>query len=128
MKAVVSFAFSPAVIRQNLGDKHKASRETLSRESKAQLAEKIAGMKEARQLEFTGLTKRFQKDREVLITRQDAEKAKMKEAWRSTPQPERGKRRSKSQTKDGPDRSREDGTLERTRNRRARNRDRGRSR
>lgn len=133
MKAVARFTFAPAKIRQHLADKHKAHRDALSREGKTQLTEKIASMKQARQLEFTGLTKRFEKDRETLIARQDAEKAKMKEAWRAAPQPERGKRRAKSPTKDGLDheRNRENKTPERksrTRNRRPRNRDRGRGR
>jgi hypothetical protein len=125
MKAAVRFAFSPAVIRQHIADKHKVRRETLSREGKAQLAEKIAGMKQARQLEFTGLSQRFEKNREALIARQDGEKAKMKEAWRRAPKPERGKGQ-KSRAKDGADQGRDPGKQERTRTLRPRNR--GRSR
>jgi hypothetical protein len=88
----ISFALSPAAIRDNLAARQRSELEALTKVDKARLTSRIAEAKATRESELSSLTASHGKAREALIFRQGAEKGKMKEAWRAAPQPERAKR------------------------------------
>jgi len=99
--------------------------ESLAEVSKTRLTEHITEVKVARGKEIAKLSARHEQARQAL---RDQEKAKMKEAWRQAPQPERSKR-GKSKAKDEPARRLEpERVVEERQHRRSRNRDRGRTR
>jgi hypothetical protein len=92
------------------------------------LSGRIEKAKDARQFKLGGLSRRYEKDREALIARQDAEKAKMKEACRGAPQPEQEKRTRRSRKRDEPALGKEIKAPGRERQRASRDRQRDRSR
>lgn len=97
IKRAVSFALAPESVRQKLVQKQRAEREALAVAARAQLGERIAAMKEARQAELSALAERQARERKAMTARQDVEKAKIKEAWRRAPPPERSKRPPRQQ-------------------------------
>ena len=78
----------------------------LAQVRKVELRDRIAGAKTARGMELSELKTLHDKAREALISRQGAEKVKMKEARRVARQPKRGKR-GMSKSRDKPERRRE---------------------
>jgi hypothetical protein len=92
VKRTIGFALSPEAVRQQLAEKQQAEREAQAKAARTRLTERVGAVKATRTTELTALAERFGKDREQLIARQNAEKTKMKEAWRAAPQPERSKR------------------------------------
>ena len=88
----IGLVFSLTPIRNALGAKQSGEHDAFLGVSKTQLPERIAQSKADRQKQLSELATGHGREREQLITRQASEKAKMKEAWRAMPQPERGKR------------------------------------
>ena len=126
-RLTIGFIFSPAAVRDHLAATQQSERQALAKTSKGWLAQRIAEVKTVRERELAGLTTSHGRNREALISRQSAEKAKMKEAWRAAPQPERGKR-EKLKSGDAPERERGVKGRKSERISRQRNRETGRER
>lgn len=129
VKQTIGYALSPSSLRNELATKQKSERQALASTTKMQLATTITETKDSRQAELAELSKRHEKDRQALIDWQAVENSKMKEAWRTVPQPERSRHEpAKAKDEPGGERKTQRDKPKRQRQPRNRQRDRGRAR